>query len=91
MLGSDLGNDVNIDFRRIKSITSATNNKKEITPGRSNPLFSINDVIHFTMAKKITGKKAATAASKVLRDKRTSDASKTAAASALSQREKKGK
>lgn len=43
------------------------------------------------MAKKVTSKKAATAASKVLRDKRTSKASKTAAGSALSQREKKNK
>lgn len=42
------------------------------------------------MAKKVTSKKAATAASKVLRDKRTSKTSKTAAGSALSQREKKG-
>lgn len=41
------------------------------------------------MAKKVTSKRAATAASKVLRDGRTSAASKTAAASALSQREKK--
>lgn len=41
------------------------------------------------MAKKVTGKKAATAASKVLRDGRTSKDSKTAAGSALSQREKK--
>lgn len=41
------------------------------------------------MAKKITSSKAATAASKVLRDHRTSKASKTAAASALSQREKR--
>jgi hypothetical protein len=40
------------------------------------------------MAKKVTSKKAATAASKVLRDNRTGKASKTAAASALSQREK---
>ncbi|MFA6358440.1 MAG: hypothetical protein WCY09_07260 [Candidatus Omnitrophota bacterium] len=40
------------------------------------------------MAKKVTSKKAASAASKVLRDKRTSKASKTAAGSALSQREK---
>lgn len=39
------------------------------------------------MAKE-TGKKAAAAASKVLRDGRTSKASKTAAGSALSQREK---
>ena len=39
------------------------------------------------MPKKETGPKAASAASKVLRDKRTSPASKTAAASALSQRE----
>ncbi len=40
------------------------------------------------MAKKVTGTKAAKAASKVLRDGRTSEASKTAAGSALSQREK---
>jgi len=43
------------------------------------------------MAKKITSKAAATAASKVLRDGRTGAASKTAAGSALSQREKGGK
>jgi len=43
------------------------------------------------MAKKVTSKRAAKAASKVLRDGRTSKASKTAAGSALSQREKKGK
>ena len=43
------------------------------------------------MAKKVTGKVAATAASKVLRDGRTSATSKTAAGSALSQREKSGK
>jgi len=41
------------------------------------------------MAKKVTGKKAASAAARVLRDHRTSKKSKTAAASALSQREKK--
>lgn len=41
------------------------------------------------MAKKVTGKKAASAASRVLRDKRTGKDSKTAAGSALSQREKK--
>ena len=54
----------------------------------------MNIIILITMAKqRKTGKKAATAASKVLRDKRTSKASKTAAASALSQRapKKKGK
>lgn len=40
-----------------------------------------------TMAKfKVTSKKAATAASKVLRNKRASKAAKTAAGSALSQR-----
>lgn len=39
------------------------------------------------MAKKVTSKKAASAASKVLRDGRTGKASKTAAGSALSQRE----
>lgn len=45
------------------------------------------------MAGKETSKAAATAASKVLRDGRTGAASKTAAGSALSQREapKKGK
>lgn len=41
------------------------------------------------MAKKVTWKAAASAASKVLRDWRTSKDSKTAAWSALSQREKK--
>jgi hypothetical protein len=40
------------------------------------------------MAKKVTSRKAASAASKVLRDGRTSRSSKTAAGSALSQREK---
>lgn len=43
------------------------------------------------MAEKITGKVAVSAASKVLRDGRTNAASKTAAESALSQREKVGK
>lgn len=43
------------------------------------------------MAKKITGKVAASAASKVLKDGRTSAASKTVAGSTLSQREKSGK
>lgn len=43
------------------------------------------------MAKKVTSKKAASAASKVLKDGRTSKASKTAAGSALSQREKPSK
>lgn len=41
------------------------------------------------MAKKTTSKSVATVASKVLRDGRTSKSSKTVAASALSQREKK--
>ncbi len=41
------------------------------------------------MAKKVTSKRVASVASKVLRDGRTSAASKTAAGSALSQREKK--
>ena len=40
------------------------------------------------MPGKVTSKKAATAASKVLRDGRTGEASKTAAGSALAQREK---
>lgn len=43
------------------------------------------------MAKKVTSKNAASAAAKVLSDKRTSKNSKTAAGSALSQREKKQK
>ena len=43
------------------------------------------------MAKKVTSKKVATKASKVLRDGRTSKDSKTVAGSALSQREKGGK
>lgn len=40
------------------------------------------------MAKKVTSKKVAKKASKVLRDKRTGKDSKSAAGSALSQREK---
>lgn len=51
----------------------------------------VNECLTFKrepMAKKVTGKKAASAASKVLRDGRTSRSSKTAAGSALSQREK---
>jgi hypothetical protein len=40
------------------------------------------------MAKKVTSRRVASAASKVLRDKRTSKSSKSAAGSALSQREK---
>ncbi len=43
------------------------------------------------MPKKATSPRAAKAASKVLRDGRTSKASKTAAGSALSQREKSRK
>jgi len=43
------------------------------------------------MAKKVTSKKVASIASKVLRDGRTSDASKSVAASALSQKESKKK
>jgi hypothetical protein len=43
------------------------------------------------MAKKVTSKKVASKASKVLRDGRTSKDSKSAAGSALSQREKKRK
>ena len=41
------------------------------------------------MAKKVTGKSAASAASKVLRDGRYSQTAKKAAGSALSQREKR--
>jgi len=40
------------------------------------------------MAKKVTSKRVAKISSKLLRDKRTSKKSKSAAASALSQREK---
>ena len=40
------------------------------------------------MAKKVTSKRVASTASKVLRDRRTGKASKSAAGSALSQREK---
>lgn len=43
------------------------------------------------MAKKVTSKRAARAASKVLRNKKQDRPSKTAAASALSQREKRKK
>jgi hypothetical protein len=43
------------------------------------------------MAKKVTSKKAASSASKVLRDGRTGKDSKSAAGSALSQRESKRK
>lgn len=43
------------------------------------------------MAKKVTSPKVAKIASKVLRDGRYSDAAKSAAGSALSQREKKKK
>lgn len=42
------------------------------------------------MAKKVTSKAIATKASKALRDKRTSPSTKSIAASALSQREKRG-
>lgn len=41
------------------------------------------------MAKKVTSRRVAKISSKVLRDKRTSRKSKSAAGSALSQREKK--
>lgn len=43
------------------------------------------------MAKKVTSQEVAKKASKVLRDKRTGEDSKSAAGSALSQREKKAK
>ena len=43
------------------------------------------------MAKKVTSPKVAKTASKILRDGRYSDAAKSAAGSALSQREKKKK
>lgn len=43
------------------------------------------------MAKKVTSSKVASKASKILKDDRYSDASKSVAGSALSQREKKKK
>jgi hypothetical protein len=43
------------------------------------------------MAKKVTSKKVASKASKILKDKRTSKRTKSVAGSALSQREKKRK
>lgn len=43
------------------------------------------------MAKKVTSKTVASKASKVLRDGRTSSASKSVAGSALSQRESRGR
>ena len=43
------------------------------------------------MAKKVTSKKVASKASSLLRSKRTSTKTKSVAASALSQREKKGR
>lgn len=48
------------------------------------PLCNLKD-----MAKKVTSPKVAKTASKILRDGRFSDAAKSAAGSALSQREKK--
>jgi hypothetical protein len=59
-----------------------------VIPDRSNSFF-IYFLPQIVMAKKVTSRKAASAASKVLRDKRTSRTSKTAAGSALSQREKR--
>jgi hypothetical protein len=43
------------------------------------------------MAKKVTGKKVATIASKILKDKRYSQSVKSVAGSALSQKEKRKK
>lgn len=53
-----------------------------------------NKVIKFkflSMAKKVTGKKVATIASKILKDKRYSQSVKSVAGSALSQKEKRKK
>jgi hypothetical protein len=58
---------------------------------QSTCIVRIDKQILKVMAKKVTSKAAASAASKVLRDGRTSATSKTAAGSALSQREKSGK
>ena len=63
--------------------------KKNSTGINSTVLIGFELKTGVNMAKKVTSKKAAKAASKVLRDKRTSKTSKTAAGSALSQREKK--
>lgn len=62
-----------------------------LSKNQSTCIVRIEKQILKVMAKKVTGKAAASAASKVLRDGRTSATSKTAAGSALSQREKSGK
>lgn len=62
-----------------------------LSKNQSTCIVRIEKQIMKVMAKKVTGKAAASAASKVLRDRRTSATSKTAAGSALSQREKRGK
>ncbi len=72
--------------------TSTPRGRSRASPGttglailrRTGPERQVMSVAH----KKTTGKKAATAASKTLRDRRTSKTSKTAAASALSQTHK---
>lgn len=67
------------------------NKKTTLSKNQSTCIVRIEKQILKVMAKKVTGKAAASAASKVLRDGRTSATSKTAAGSALSQREKSGK
>lgn len=62
-----------------------------LSKNQSTCIVRIEKQILKVMAKKVTGKAAASAAAKVLRDGRTSATSKTAAGSALSQREKRGK
>lgn len=62
-----------------------------LSKNQSTCIVRIEKQILKVVAKKVTGKAAASAASKVLRDGRTSATSKTAAGSALSQREKRGK
>jgi hypothetical protein len=57
----------------------------------STVLIEVKIIGGFFMATKVTSKKVASTASKVLRDGRTSKDSKAVAASALSQREKRGK
>ena len=62
-----------------------------LSKNQSTCIVRIEKQILKVMARKVTGKADASAASKVLRDGRTSATSKTAAGSALSQREKSGK
>ena len=75
----------------LKKFTSDFNYSKKLLAGIQSTCMVRIVIKTLKMAKKVTSKKAASAASKVLRDGRTSKASKTAAGSALSQREKSSK